>query len=63
MLKTLWAAVRDGKIEPLEFGELPEGARVLVTILPDHEVDFWRQASQESMDSVWDNSEDCAAYE
>jgi hypothetical protein len=37
MLKTLWAVIREGKIEPSEVGELPEGARVLVTILPDED--------------------------
>lgn len=32
---TMWAVVRKGKIELLEKNELPEGARVLVTVLPD----------------------------
>jgi hypothetical protein len=58
MLKTLWATVRQGKIELLELSELPEGAKVLVTLLPDEEAEFWLQASQTSLDTVWDNSED-----
>lgn len=58
MLKTLWATVRQGKIELLEFSELPEGAKVLVTLLPDEEAEFWLQASQTSLDRVWDNTED-----
>ncbi|MDQ2097560.1 MAG: hypothetical protein QQW96_07935 [Tychonema bourrellyi B0820] len=58
MLKTLWATVRQGKIELLELSELPEGAKVLVTLLPDEESEFWLQASQTSLDTVWDNSED-----
>jgi hypothetical protein len=58
MLKTLWATVRQGKIELLELSELPEGAKVLVTVLPDEEAEFWLQASQTSLDSVWDNTED-----
>jgi hypothetical protein len=33
MLKTLWATVRQGKIELLELTELPEGTRLLVTLL------------------------------
>jgi hypothetical protein len=33
MLKTLWAKVHQGKIELLESEELPEGTRVLVTLL------------------------------
>ena len=58
MLKTLWAKVRQGKIELLELSELPEGAKVLVTLLPDEEAEFWLQASQTSLDRVWDNTED-----
>ncbi|NQE34688.1 hypothetical protein [Microcoleus asticus] len=58
MLKTLWATVRQGKIELLELSELPEGAKVLVTLLPDEEAEFWLQASQTSLDTVWDNTED-----
>ena len=61
MLKTFWATVRQGKIEILESTELPEGTRVLVTLLPDDEADeaaFWLPASQSSLDAVWDNAED-----
>ncbi|MFB8796789.1 MAG: hypothetical protein U7126_21790 [Microcoleus sp.] len=58
MLKTLWATVRQGKIELLELSELPEGAKVLVTLLPDEEAEFWLQSSQTSLDTVWDNTED-----
>jgi len=58
MLKTLWATVRQGKLELLELSELPEGAKVLVTVLPDEEAEFWLQASQTSLDRVWDNTED-----
>ncbi|QLE57245.1 hypothetical protein [Nostoc sp. TCL26-01] len=58
MLKTLWATVRQGKIELLEFAELPEGTRVLVTLLPDDENEFWLQVSQTSLDAVWDSAED-----
>ncbi|WP_228013586.1 hypothetical protein [Nostoc edaphicum] len=58
MLKTLWATVREGKIELLESEELPEGTKVLVTLLPDDETEFWLQTSQTSLSSVWDNAED-----
>ena len=58
MLNTLWATVRQGKIELLESAELPEGVRVLVTVLPDNEAKFWVDASQTSLDAVWDNTED-----
>jgi hypothetical protein len=43
MIKTLWATVRQGKIELLDSGELPEGAKVLVTFLPDDEIDLKSQ--------------------
>jgi hypothetical protein len=58
MLKTIWGTVRQGKIELLESAELPEGGRVLVTFLPDDDTEFWVQASQTSLDAVWDNDED-----
>jgi hypothetical protein len=58
MLQTLWATIRHGKIELLESTDLPEGTRVLVTLLPDDEAGFWLQTSQMSLDAVWDNTED-----
>lgn len=58
MLKTLWAIVRQGKIELLEQTEIPEGTRILVTLLPEDESEFWLQTSQGSLDAVWNNTED-----
>ena len=58
MLKILCATVRQGKIELLESAELPEGVMVLVTVLPDNETQFWVDASQTSLDPVWDNTDD-----
>jgi hypothetical protein len=58
MPTTLWATVRQGKIELLESTELAEGTRVLVTLLPDDETEFWLQGSQTSLDAVWNNVED-----
>jgi len=58
MLKTLWAVIREGKIELLEPVDLPEGTRVLVTLLPDDESEFWLQTSRISLDTIWDNPED-----
>lgn len=58
MLRTLWATVRQGKIELLESAELSEGVRVLVTLLPDDKDEFWLQASQMSLDAVWANAKD-----
>ena len=58
MLNTVWAVIRDGKIELLEQIDFPEGARVLITLLPDEEVQFWQGATQMSLDAIWDNTED-----
>ena len=68
MLKTVWAVVREGKIELLENVSLAEGARVLVTLMPDEdEQQFWLDASERSalsssaslsLAEVWDNTED-----
>ncbi len=52
--------MRQGKIELLESAELPEGVRVLVTVLPDNEAQFWVETSQTSIDAAWDNTEDDA---
>ena len=59
MLQTTWAIVREGKIELTENIELPEGAKVLVTVLvEDDESQFWLLASQRSLSSIWENTED-----
>lgn len=72
MPKTVWATVRQGKVECKEQIEVPDGTRVLVTILPDDmaalpevssgikadETEFWLQTSQASLDAFWNNAED-----
>lgn len=58
MFSTVWAVVREGKIEPLEQVDLPEGSKVLVTLISEEDGEFWTQASQGALDAVWDNSED-----
>ena len=59
MLKTLWAVVRKEKIELLEKENIPEGTRVLVTVLPEsEESQFWLETSQISLDTVWNNTVD-----
>jgi hypothetical protein len=59
MFSTIRAVVRDGKIQLAEKADLPEGASVLVTILPvDTEGEFWQAASESSLADVWDNAED-----
>lgn len=58
MLNSVWAIVRDGRIVPLESVDIPEGTKVLVTLLPESETEFWLQASEVSLSAVWDNAED-----
>ena len=60
MLNTLWAVIREGKIELLEkVNNIPEGTKVLVTLLPDNnESQFWLKTSQVSLDAIWNNPED-----
>ena len=60
MLQTLWAKVHGGQIQLTEQVELPEGTKLLVTVLPDDENQFWLDASQTSLASIWDNAEDDA---
>ena len=57
MVTTVKAIVREGKIELLEQADIPEGTEVLVTILSDDK-EFWLQASESSLASVWANHED-----
>ncbi len=58
MLNTVWATVRNGQIELMEQADLHEGATLLVTLLPDHEFDFWLRVSEVALDDVWGNEED-----
>jgi len=59
MLQTVWAVIHDGKIEPLEGVAFPEGAKVIVTWLPEEDESlFWLSASEFSLTEVWENDED-----
>lgn len=58
MPETIWAVVRDGRIELLEKVDAPEGTRALVTLLPDEDREFWMDAGRSSLGKVWDNAED-----
>ena len=57
MSNSIRAVVRAGRIELLEEVEIPEGTEVLVTPLVE-EMDFWLKASENSLDAIWDNTED-----
>lgn len=58
MFNTVWAVVREGKIEILEHVDLPEGSTVLVTLFPSEESLFWLHTSQVSLETIWNNTED-----
>ena len=58
MLNTIEAIVKNGQIIPVENVELPEGSKALVTLLETEDSEFWLAASEESLNSIWDNEED-----
>ena len=59
VLQTVWAIIREGKVQLLENITLPEGAKVLVTVMHDEEEQqFWLHASERALDDVWGNAED-----
>lgn len=58
MLNAIKAVVREGRIIPLENVEIPEGTKVLVTVLDDEETEFWAAASESALSAVWGNDGD-----
>ncbi len=58
MLKTHLAIIKNGKIQIQEPTEYPEGTKVLVTVLPENEDQFWFRLSQPALDEIWGNHED-----
>jgi hypothetical protein len=52
--------VHDGQIQLAEHVELPEGTKLLVTVLSGDANQFWMGASQSYLAAVWDNAEDDA---
>lgn len=59
VLQTVWAEIRNGKIEPLDNIPLPEGAKAIVTFVPgDDDGRFWLFASEQALAEVWENSDD-----
>jgi beta-lactamase class A len=58
MLKTYPAEVQKGKIKLAETVRIPNGARVLVTVLDESEGEFWTFASESALAKVWDNTAD-----
>jgi len=57
MQERIRAVVNEGRIEPLEKLDMPDGTEVLVTALSNGD-DFWLKASGPSLKAIWDNPED-----
>jgi predicted DNA-binding antitoxin AbrB/MazE fold protein len=57
MQERIRAVVNEGRIEPLEKLDVPDGTEVLVTILSNSD-DFWLKVSEQSLKAIWDNPED-----
>ena len=57
MQETIRAVVNEGRIEPLEKVDMPDGTEVLVTVLSNGD-DFWLKVSEQSLNAIWDNPED-----
>ena len=51
------AIVNDGRLEPLEDIEVPDGTQLLVTVVAKGD-EFWMTASHSNLDAIWNNSED-----
>ena len=58
MYQTLSGEMRNGRIKLLDKAKIPEGARVLVTVMQEDDGQFWQNASQKSFDKIWVNTED-----
>ena len=59
MLTTVLAEVHGGKVKLLEQVDLPDGTRVLVTVLPkEGEDDFWLKTSQDVLAKIWASPQD-----
>ena len=57
MQERIRAIVNEGRIEPLEKLDVPNGTEVLVTILSNGD-DFWLKANESSLNAIWNNPED-----
>lgn len=57
MQEKIRAVVNEGRIEPVEEFDVPDGTQVLITVLSNGE-DFWLNASEGSLNAIWDNPED-----
>lgn len=56
MQETIRAIVSEGRLEPLDKLSIPDGTEVVVTIVTNGE--FWLDASESSLEAIWENPED-----
>jgi hypothetical protein len=64
MLNTVPAIFRNSRIELLESVAIPEGARVLVALIPEEtNSNFWQKVSETALAKIWDNPEDGIYHE
>lgn len=58
MYQTLTAEIKNGRIQLVDKVKIPEGVRVLVTVMQDDDGVFWQNASQSTLKKIWDNKDD-----
>jgi hypothetical protein len=58
MLRTIPAEIRKGKISFLEKIRIPEGSRLLITVMSNNEGDFWPKTAEALLKKIWNNTED-----
>ena len=57
MQERIRAIINDGKIQPVDDVSLPEGTELIVTVVSNGD-NFWLNASEASLEAIWDNPED-----
>ena len=57
MQERIRAIINDGKIQPLDDVSLPEGTELIVTVVSNGD-NFWLNASEPSLEAIWNNPED-----
>jgi hypothetical protein len=51
------AIVNEGRIEPLDDIDVPDGTQLWVTVVANGD-DFWVAAGESNLDAIWNNPED-----
>ncbi len=48
----------NGSVNILENIKIPEGSKLIITIIDDNEKEFWVSASNENLKDIWNNPQD-----